>query len=299
VKAQVRTRSQVEPRPSSVDHQAAMRFAAAEYARGAELLARLEPGHWSAPTVNTGWDVRATAGHTVGMIEMMSSFPNLIRQQFAASRAARRTDALVSLDELTALQVRLNAALTPTQLIAKWRALAPKAVRGRRRLPAFLRNRAMPEAQLVGGQLERWTLGYLVDVILTRDPFMHRLDICQATGLPPQVTPEHEGRIVDDVVREWAARHGRPYHLELTGPAGGVWGTGDGERISLDALDFCRVVSGRGDATGLLTTAVPFRRSTLERCVDGVRSLWSSPHNPRVGVHYGLPFSGRAPVHER
>ncbi|GAB3826320.1 hypothetical protein GCM10027610_007720 [Dactylosporangium cerinum] len=41
----------------------------------------------------------------------------------------------------------------------------------------------MPEAQLVGGQLERWTFAYLMDVILTRDPFMHRLDICAATGL--------------------------------------------------------------------------------------------------------------------
>ena len=58
-------------------------------------------------------------------------------------------------------------------------------------------------------------------------------------------------------MREWAGRHGQPYTLELTGPAGGAWGTG-GERITLDALDFCRVVSGRGEATGLLATAVPF-----------------------------------------
>jgi hypothetical protein len=115
----------------------------------------------------------------------------------------------------------------------------------------------MPEAQLVGGHLERWTLGFLVDVILTRDPFMHRLDICAATGLDPGPTPEHEGRLVDDIAREWAQRHGQPCTLELTGPAGGTWGTG-GEVIRLDALEFCRIISGRGQATGLLTTAVPF-----------------------------------------
>jgi uncharacterized protein (TIGR03083 family) len=235
-----------------------MHLAATEFARGAELLDRLEPRHWSAPTVNTGWDVRATAGHMVGMIEMMSSLSKLIRQQVAAQRAARRSGAQVSIDELTALQVRLNAMLTPTGLIAKWRALAPKAVRGRRRMSAVLGNRAMPESQLVGGQLEAWTFGYLLDVILTRDPFMHRLDIHEATGIPPHVTPEHEGRIVENVVREWAERHGKPYSLELTGPAGGVWGSDDGERIQLDALDFCRILSGRGPATGLLTTAVPF-----------------------------------------
>ena len=37
-----------------------------------------------------------------------------------------------------------------------------------------------------------------------------------------------------------------------------VRGGNDGERITLDALDFCRILSGRGDGTGLLTTAVPF-----------------------------------------
>ena len=180
-------RSPAKPRVTSIDHRSAMAFAATEYERGAELLARLEPSQWSLPTLNTGWDVRATAGHTVGMMEMVSSLPAMIRQQLTAQRAARRSGAPVSLDELTALQVRLNAPLTTEALIAKWRALAPKAVRGRRRMPAFMRNRTMFERQLVGGQLESWTFGYLVDVILTRDPFMHRLDIYHATGLAPQL----------------------------------------------------------------------------------------------------------------
>jgi hypothetical protein len=99
-------------------------------------------------------------------------------------------------------QVRRNGGLSPAELVQRWRELTPKAVRGRRRLPSLLHSRTMPEAQLVGGRLERWTFGYLVDVILTRDPFMHRLDICAATGLDPNLTPGHDGRLVDDIVRE-------------------------------------------------------------------------------------------------
>jgi uncharacterized protein (TIGR03083 family) len=249
--------SPAAPRRRRIERGLAMRLAAAEYARCGQLLAKLEPEHWSAPTVNSGWNVRDTAGHMLGMVQMMSSLPQLFGQMSTSMREAKKANAPVSIDYLTALQVRRSAGLTTAELIQRWRDLAPKAVRTRRRMPGLLLRRTMPEAQLVGGHLERWTFGYLVDVILTRDPFMHRLDIYAATGLEPQVTPDHDGRLVDDVVHDWAERHAHPYTLELTGPAGGVWGTG-GEKITMDALDFCRVVSGRGDGTGLLTTAVPF-----------------------------------------
>jgi uncharacterized protein (TIGR03083 family) len=257
-------RSRSAPRVAPIEHDLAMRLAATEYERGGELLAQLDAAHWSAPTVNTGWDVRATVGHMIGMMEMMSGVGQLIRQQVPALRAARRAGAPVSIDELTALQVRRNAGLTVDDLLSKYRALATQAVRGRRRVPALIRRRTLPERQLVNGRLERWTLGYLIDGILTRDPFMHRLDIHAATGLPPHVTAEHEGRIVDGVVQEWADRHRTPFTLDLTGPAGGRWSHGDSEPIRLDALDFCRIVSGRPAVTttiepvGPLATAVPF-----------------------------------------
>ncbi len=102
-------------------------------------------------------------------------------------------------------------------------------------------------------------LGYLMGRIYTRDSWMHRIDIGRATGREPVLTPVHDGRLVDDVVREWAAAHGAPYSLELTGPAGGRWGTeGAGEQLVLDAVDFCRSVSGRLPASGLLAQPVPF-----------------------------------------
>lgn len=74
------------------------------------------------------------------------------------------------------------------------------------------------------------------------------------------VDADHEGVIVDDVVHEWAQRHTGPYDLELTGPAGGHWrhGQSQGQHIMMEALEFCRALSGRAPAEGLLRTQVPF-----------------------------------------
>jgi len=245
------------PRTSAFDHDVAMRLAATEYDRVVALLERLTPQQWAAPTDCPGWDVRAMAGHVLGMTRMTTSVREIARQQVKAGRRTKR-DGGLAIDGLTALQVDEQAHLSTGELVAEMRRLGPKAVRGRRRLPGLARRQTI-DPQVVGGQEEWWTLGYLLDVILTRDPFMHRIDISRATGLTLDVTSDHEGVIVDDVVREWARRHGAAYTLDLTGPAGGHWehGTG-GEQITMDALDFCRTISGRGPATGLLTEQVPF-----------------------------------------
>jgi uncharacterized protein (TIGR03083 family) len=246
------TSSKRRARRPVLERQVAMRLAATEYDRVAELLDQLTPEQWSAATECPGWDVRAMAGHMLGMMQMVASVPELVRQQVAATRRAARDGGLV-IDALTTLQVEQNAALRPAEVVAEVRRLAPRAVRSRRRAPALVRNRTMNEE--TDG---RWTFGYLLDVILTRDPFMHRIDITRAAGLTMHATAEHEGVLVDDVVREWAERHGSPYVLELSGPAGGRWQSGDGEHHAMDAFEFCRVVSGRAPATGLLATQVPF-----------------------------------------
>jgi hypothetical protein len=88
---------------------------------------------------------------------------------------------------------------------------------------------------------------------------MHRVDIARATGRNLHLTADHDGVLVADVAAEWLQRHGRPCRLRLTGPAGGHWVRGEGgPLVELDAVEFCRVLSGRGDGEGLLAVQVPF-----------------------------------------
>jgi uncharacterized protein (TIGR03083 family) len=240
------------PRQRALDRAVAMRLAATEYDRMVVQLRRLAPADWSRPTDCPAWDVRAMVGHTVGMTEMAASFPEQLRQVKAAGKAGG-----VFIDALTALQVDKHRGDTAEELVARLAKVGPKAAKGRRRTPGFIRRRAMPQLQAVGGVDESWTVGYLVDVILTRDTWMHRIDISRAAGQAVELTADHDGVLVADVVAEWAGRHGQPCTLTLTGPVGGTWTFGSGGReLSEDAVEFCRGLSGRG--APLLGTEVPF-----------------------------------------
>ncbi|WP_068159511.1 maleylpyruvate isomerase family mycothiol-dependent enzyme [Rhodococcus phenolicus] len=248
------TESTRRPRRPVMRRDVAMRLAATEYGRFADLLDRLPPGAWSLPTECPGWDVRAMAGHAYGMTRMAASLLEM-RRQLAA---AKRSDGSF-IDALTEHQVEKYATLDSGRLGAAYRASGAKAARARARTPSFVRSRTMKPAQTVGGADEWWTIGYLLDIVLTRDPWMHRVDICRATGQSMVLTPEHDGVLVADVVDEWAGRHNRPIDLTLTGPAGGRWRTESGaDPIELDAVEFCRILSGRAPGTGLLEVQVPF-----------------------------------------
>src|SRR5262249_43490821 len=177
----------------------------------------------------------------LGMVEMAAS----IRENNRQVRLARRRGGMF-IDALTGLQVEERQHMTPEQITGRFAARAAKAARARRRAPGFIRRRAMPHLQQAGRRDEAWTIGYLIDVILTRDPWMHRADIARATSADLVLTADHDGVIVADVVAEWAARHGQPYTLHLTGPAGGAWAGGEaGALIQTDAADFRRLRSRR------------------------------------------------------
>lgn len=247
------TPTRTRPRTPALDRDTAYRLAATEHERFLALLRDLGPEEWSRPSGCPGWDVRAMAGHVLGMTEMASSGRETRRQSRLAEKAGGGIDAL------TALQVREHADLDGAAIVARLDAVAPRSVRGRRRMSRLVGRVTLPEEQVVGPDRERWRIGFLLDVVLTRDTWMHRIDVCRATGREPQLTLGHDGVLVADVVAEWAQRHGRPYRLRLTGPAGGEWSSGtDGDELELDAVEFCRVLSGRGTGTGLLAQQVPF-----------------------------------------
>jgi uncharacterized protein (TIGR03083 family) len=238
-----------------IGHREAVTLTATEFQRVLDLLRGLDTGDWSRHTACEQWDVRAMAGHMLGMAEAQASIRQFVHDTRAA---AAREEGVLWIDAVTACQVRERAQLTTDELVARFARVAPRAVRRRKYVPWPLRHgiKLKQDGVFEG---ERWKIGYVVDVLSTRDPWMHRLDICRATGRPMVLTAEHDGRIIADVVAEWARRHGKPFALALSGPAGGAWcsGTG-GELVELDALDFCLTLSGRDRGHGLLATYVPF-----------------------------------------
>ncbi len=247
------TDTAVAPR---LNRSTAMRLAATEYACYLTQLRSLDADDWAQPADCPAWDVRELAAHNLGMAEYAASPEEQQRQVRAA--AARGG---VFIDALTGLQVEERAGMTPDELVARYAEIGPAAAHTRAALPARSHATPLPVPQTVNGAVETWTIGFLIDVILTRDVWMHRVDTARATGRDLQLTADHDGVLVADVVAEWAARHGSACTLTLTGPAGGRWRFGsDLPELELDAVEFCRIVSGRrSEAThALLDTKVPF-----------------------------------------
>ena len=243
-------------RRSALDRATAMRLAATEYDRWVTLLEGLRPADWQQPTDCTDWDVRQLVAHVLGMAELWST----MREQVHQLRTAGKADG-VYIDALTALQVRERDAATPAELIERLRIAGPKAVQRRRRFSKLMGSRLLRPKQDLGpvDASEWWAMGYLTDVVLTRDAWMHRVDLTRAVGRPLELTADHDGVLVADAVVEWAGRHGQPCTLTLTGPAGGRWqfGTG-GEELSCDAVEFARSITWRDRRDGLLGEFVPF-----------------------------------------
>jgi uncharacterized protein (TIGR03083 family) len=237
---------------------AAIEVARTAYGRFADVVEQLEDADWGRPTDCEGWTVRDLVGHVVGAMRAAAS----IRENLSQLREIRgrvRRDGGTITDTMTQVQIDRTAALDRAALVRECRSLVDAAAKGRARTPAPARRLVRFRVEMPGID-ETWRLGYLVDVILTRDAWLHRIDLCRAVDRAPVLTADHDGRIVADVAAEWARRHGRPCRLELHGPAGGSYrfGSDDDTVVDLDAVEFCRILSGRAPGEGLLATPVPF-----------------------------------------
>jgi uncharacterized protein (TIGR03083 family) len=227
-------------------------LATTEYERLLALLRDLTEADWDRPTACVGWSVRDMVAHLLGTAEGNASQLENTRQLVRGGWWAR-AHARPLVDGINAVQIADRRHLTPQDLLVRLEAAAPRAVRGRLRMPAPLRGIPVP------APTGRVTMGHLVDVVYTRDEWMHRVDLADATGRALILTPEHDGRIVADVVREWAHAHGQPVRLHLTGPAGGRYTRGEeAPTLESDAVAFCLAVSGRAPAEGLLSVPVLF-----------------------------------------
>jgi uncharacterized protein (TIGR03083 family) len=240
-------------------HDEAMRLQEQELGCTLRMLRSLDDAAWSRPTDCPAWDIREMYLHVLGACEASASMRENIHQ-LRLGRSHRKHHGGPLEAGLSAVQVRERADLTPPQIVERLAVIAPKTVRGRARMPALVRNHA--NMAIDGPVHETWKLGYLIDTIYLRDLWMHRVDAMHAVDGTVELSTAHDGRIVADVVVEWARRHGQPFLLELAGTAGGTYAIDadapGAQHLSMDAVEFCRTLAGRGSATGLLTTIVPF-----------------------------------------
>jgi len=223
-------------------------LAEAEYAALLTMLRGLDDPQWAAPTECAPWSVRDLVAHLAGAADEAVH----LRVQLRHLRAAKaRIGEAEFVDVLNEEQLADRTGRPYGELLAELTELAIHAPKARMRTPWFIRRRPLPiEAGGPAGD----TLAYLLDVIYTRDIWMHRIDIARATGCE-LVRSEVEDAVVEQVMRDldrtWTDD---PVRIELTGRVSGTWSIGGASpttRIALDAVAACRLWSGRSDETGL------------------------------------------------
>ncbi|HEX4862734.1 MAG TPA: maleylpyruvate isomerase family mycothiol-dependent enzyme [Acidimicrobiales bacterium] len=232
----------------------ARRIAEEEFTRFADLAASLSPAEWTMPTDCTAWDVRKMVVHVLGSADAQASFGEFVHQMRRGIPLNKQIDSHHWVDGMNELQIRERDHLSNAELVEQLKAAGPKAVRGRWRTPPPMRYLPVPFGPPVGWK----PLKYLLDVGFTRDVWCHRIDICGVTAKQMYLTEDHDGRLVADIVAEWASIHGQSFELTLEGPAGGSFSQGnDGERVEIDAIDFIRTLAGRLPGSGVLAHPLP------------------------------------------
>jgi uncharacterized protein (TIGR03083 family) len=238
-----------------INHREAMQITAVENRRFASAMSALRPDDWAKPTDCARWDVRALAAHVVGSAAGQASPREFVRQVRAGRPVVAEIGAQYWWDGMNEIQVREREALTIEGLMAEWDTSSLRALRARTKLPRLIAK--LPLLNLPD-PVGRKPVAYLFDVGFTRDLWMHRIDLTRAAGTTFEADAAHDGRIIADLVAEWAATHGEPFTLELSGEAGGRYTSAHGgETIALDAIEFCRILAERAPGEGVLRHPLP------------------------------------------
>lgn len=242
-----------------IRHGEAMRLTAVENARLLDQLRALAPADWAAPTACAPWSVRDMVVHLIAAAEAQASPLEFTRQFLRGRRLTAEIGGHHFVDGMNEYQLRSRADWTADSLPQRWVVAAAAGLKARRRLPAPVRALPLvPLGENMGTDLGWKPLGYLMDMVYTRDVWMHRIDIADATSQPLVLTAEHDGRIVADLVAEWATLHDEPFTLVLGGPAGGtITARGGAAPLRLDAIEWARIISGRGRGDGILRHRLP------------------------------------------
>lgn len=229
-------------------------LASVEFEKFADLTASLSPQEWATETDCVGWDVRKMVLHVLGSADAQASPLVFLHQLRRGLPLNKEIDSHHWVDGLNELQIRERSDLTDAEVIAQLQAVGAKAVKGRFGTPLPMRFTPIPFGEPIGWK----PVNYLLEVGFTRDVWAHRIDIHAAIARPMELSPAHDGRLVADIVGEWAELHREPFELHLTGPAGGTFSQGNGgEHIELDALEYIRTLTGRLPGTAVMRHPLP------------------------------------------
>lgn len=226
-----------------VKKQEAAQIATLELEQVLNLLEQLNGDDWTQPTDCTEWNVRDMTAHLAGGCAGWASWKHFLRQTVLNPHMRKMA---VPIDAINRSELEDRADKTPQQLIDELREVGPKAIRTRRNLPELLR-RIRIDAKPMPGKM---SVAYLVDVIYPRDQWMHRMDICRATGKPWVSIPDHDRRLLDLVMLDMAKSLASKYAviLNVTGVLNATYRFGSGEpqaEIGIDLFTLNRRSSGR------------------------------------------------------
>lgn len=214
-----------------------------ELERFLTVVENISPDDWGKPTACSEWNVRQILAHQAGGFAGGARIKELLHQLSSRPKPGQLPE-----DAINIIQQRDRAAKTPAELIAEVRKMGPVAVKNWAYGFQLLKLISIPHA--VAGKLP---LRHLMWVTHSRDTWMHRLDICRATGQAFEQTAGHDGRIAALVMRDVAQALSRlsgcpTLNFDLTGIAGGNWKIGKGDPaaiIRMDVLEFNIFASGR------------------------------------------------------
>jgi uncharacterized protein (TIGR03083 family) len=212
-----------------------------------DLMDSLDAADWHRSTVCTEWDVADIVGHLIGQAEDVTRpwlYP--VRDR----RAKRDYPTVALIDAHMLIQADERRGTPPEELHAQFGRAWGKATRTIHRSPGLIRRLKVKVEGIPG--FDKLELAYVHDVLLPRDLWMHRDDLCQALGRTFDAGPYAEELIAQVMldVQDGPFWKGLPVELILTGQGGGTYRLGDGTPIATvrtDAIAYMRTLSGRDD----------------------------------------------------
>jgi uncharacterized protein (TIGR03083 family) len=245
-----------------------------ELERFVAALETLPPDAWTLSVRYRDWDVHALVAHVVGSYAAQASFGELRRQTAPRLLRFYRMEGETLGDAIARIQIGDRQNRSPAQVIAELREVGPRAIEHRAVLfrPLQLVGRA-----LVGSR--HLPVVPFAPFQAVRDLWFHRLDLTEATSTAFSVDRQHDGRIVELLIRSVAPQGAealgeRSVDLILSGAAGGQWRFGEQAEpdavIDMSPVTFAKLLTKQYSAAGIR------ERSQVEGDVQIAMSLLSA-----------------------